>query len=97
MTLIRPLSPQTDRETREFSPHPALADTAKLKSFSVNRTTGRIAYVQAEGSNWWAERVHLLEPAGLLHLPKSGDLSSDVFFSDEDRRMYLDLLRKYSE
>lgn len=32
---------------------------------------------------WSAERVR--PPAALLHLPKSGDASSDVFFSDEGR------------
>ena len=32
---------------------------------------------------WSAERVR--PPAALLHLPKSGDASSDVFFTDEGR------------
>jgi len=31
------------------------------------------------------------------HVTQRGNRRDDVFFSDEDRRMYLDLLRKYSE
>jgi len=58
-----------DRDTHRFSPHEVLGDAASVKNFSVHGSTGRIAYVQAEGSNWWAERVHLLHPTGLLHLP----------------------------
>jgi hypothetical protein len=58
-----------DRDTHRTVPHAALADTPNLKSYAVHPSTGRIAYVQAEGANWWAERVHFLEPPGLVHLP----------------------------
>jgi len=58
-----------DRDKRRFAPHDVLADAASVKSYSVHPSTGRIAYVQAEGSNWWAERVHFLRPVGILHLP----------------------------
>jgi hypothetical protein len=58
-----------DRDTRRFAPHDVLADALNIKCYSVNRSTGRIAYTQAEGSNWWTERVHFLSPPGLLHLP----------------------------
>lgn len=58
-----------DRDTRQLTPHDALAETAKVKSYSVHPVTGRVAYVQAEGTNWWAERVHFLKPPGVLHLP----------------------------
>jgi hypothetical protein len=58
-----------DRATRAFTPHETLADQPNLKSYSVHPQTGRIAYVQAEGTNWWAERVHFLNPPGVLHLP----------------------------
>jgi hypothetical protein len=58
-----------DRDTRTFRPHPELADKAKVKSISHHPTTGRLAYVQAEGENWWAERIHFLSPAGTLHVP----------------------------
>jgi hypothetical protein len=58
-----------DRNTRTFRPHPELADKAKVKSISHHPTSGRLAYVQAEGENWWAERIHFLSPAGTLHVP----------------------------
>jgi hypothetical protein len=58
-----------DRQTRTFRPHPELADKAKVKSISRDPTTGRLAYVQAEGQNWWAERIHFLNPHGTLHVP----------------------------
>lgn len=57
-----------DRDSRRFTPHPHLADKAKVKSISHHPTTGRISYVQAEGENWWAERIHFLKPAGFLHV-----------------------------
>jgi len=57
------------RDTRTIAPHDLLADTPRVKSYSVHPVTGRVAYVQAEGSDWWAERVHFLRPEGVLHLP----------------------------
>jgi hypothetical protein len=58
-----------DRSKGRFVAHDALANAASIKSYSVNPLTGQIAYIQAEGSNWWAERVHFLRPRGMLHLP----------------------------
>ncbi|MBN2288340.1 MAG: hypothetical protein JXQ83_03335 [Candidatus Glassbacteria bacterium] len=58
-----------DRESRRFTPHPDLADQARVKSISLDRSTGRLAWVQAEGDDWWAERVHFLHPGHTLHLP----------------------------
>lgn len=58
-----------DRDSRRFTPHPHLADKAKVKSISHHPADGRIAYVQAEGENWWAERIHFLNPNGILHVP----------------------------
>ena len=57
-----------DRNTRTFAPHPQLADKAKVKSISHHPATGRIAFVQAEGENWWAERIHFLNPPGVHHV-----------------------------
>jgi hypothetical protein len=58
-----------DRDTRRFTPHPQLADKAKVKSITHHPASGRVAYVQAEGENWWAERIHFLNPPGMLHVP----------------------------
>ena len=57
-----------DRDTRTFRPHPELTAKAKVKSISHHRTTRRVAYVQAEGENWWAERIHFLNPHGTHHV-----------------------------
>jgi hypothetical protein len=58
-----------DRGSRRFTPHPELGDRAKVKSISHHPTRPTIAYVQAEGANWWAERIHFLNPRGTLHVP----------------------------
>lgn len=58
-----------DRDTRRFAPHEFLADAADVKSCSVHPITGQVAWVQAEGEEWWASRVHFRNPAGTLHLP----------------------------
>lgn len=57
-----------DRDARTFRPHPELGDKPGVKSIAHHPQTGQIAYVQAEGKNWWAERIHFLRPAGLLHV-----------------------------
>jgi hypothetical protein len=57
-----------DRDARTFRPHPELGDKAKIKSISHHPAGGPLAYVQAE-SSWWAERVHFLNPAVILHVP----------------------------
>ena len=58
-----------DCDKRSFEPHPDLADKARVKSISVDPSTGRLAWVEAEGENWWAERVHFLHPGHTLFLP----------------------------
>lgn len=58
-----------NRDTREFAPHDILADAERVKGYSIHPATGRIAYIQAEGGNWWSEHVHLLRPEATVHLP----------------------------
>jgi len=58
-----------DRERRQFTPHDGLGDRPNIKSYNVHPRTGRIVYVQAEGTNWWAEHLHLQHPDGTLRLP----------------------------
>jgi len=58
-----------DRDKRSVQPHPQLEETGSVKGISINPVTGQLAYVQAEGDNWWAERVHLLQPDSVLYLP----------------------------
>jgi Family of unknown function (DUF6528) len=57
-----------DRDTKTLRPHPELADAKHVKSISYHPATGQIAYVQAEGENWWAERIHFVNPGGFLHM-----------------------------
>lgn len=58
-----------DRERRQFSPHDVLGERADIKSYSIQSRTGRIAYIQAERPNWWAEHLHFQRPDGTLRLP----------------------------
>jgi hypothetical protein len=59
-----------DRERQEFRLHPDLGGKVNVKSFSIDPTTGRVAYIQAEGGNWWTSRIGLLAPAGQIDLPQ---------------------------
>jgi hypothetical protein len=40
-----------------------------VKGISQHPGTDAVAYVQAEGDNWWAERIHLLNQPFTVHLP----------------------------
>lgn len=57
-----------DRDTKRFRPHPQLDDRAHVKSISYHPADSQIAFVQAEGQNWWAERIHFLNPPRTLHV-----------------------------
>jgi len=60
---------QFHRDRRTFTPDPRLGNERGVKCVAVHPDTGRIAYVQAEGGHWWAERIRLLDPDGVLHVP----------------------------
>jgi hypothetical protein len=57
-----------DRDKRSFRLHPQLGETGFVSGLSVNPVTGQIAYVQAEGGNWWAERVRFMNPDKVVEL-----------------------------
>jgi hypothetical protein len=57
-----------DRETRRIAPHDTLGEKPGIKSYAVHPRSGRVAYMQAEGENWWAEHVHFQRPEGTLLL-----------------------------
>lgn len=57
-----------DRDTQGFRPHPLLANRIHVKSL-CHHPDGSVVYVQAEGDHWWAERIHLCRPDGVLHVP----------------------------
>ena len=57
-----------DRDLRRFRRDPWLGGLADVKSVDVHPSTGRIAYVQAEGGRWWSERVRFANPAGELRV-----------------------------
>jgi len=57
-----------DRDKRSFRLHPELREVGRVKSISVNPLTGQVAYVQAEGENWWAERVRFMQPDKVVDL-----------------------------
>jgi len=58
-----------DRDQKKFSFHPELYDKRRVKAVSVHPTTGRVAYVQAEGQNWWAAQIILMKPSEIVPLP----------------------------
>ncbi|MFC1563085.1 DUF6528 family protein [candidate division KSB1 bacterium] len=58
-----------DRDKRSFKLHPDLAEMGKVKCISVNPVTGQLVYVQAEGRNWWTEKLHFLHPDRIIHMP----------------------------
>jgi hypothetical protein len=58
-----------DRDRRQITPHDTLANLAHVKSYAVHPRTGRVVYIQAEGTNWWAEHLHFQRPDGTLRLP----------------------------
>jgi hypothetical protein len=57
-----------DRDTEVFHPHPLLPDHVHVKSL-CHHPDGAVAYVQAEGEHWWAERIHLRHPDRVLCVP----------------------------
>ena len=57
-----------DRDTRRIEPHPTLGGLAHVKSYNVHPGHGRVVYIQAEGTNWWAEHLHFQQPDGTLRL-----------------------------
>jgi len=58
-----------DRESRLFSPNPAFRGMDHVKCVAMRSSGGRIAFVQAESPNWWAERVRFLNPSGEITVP----------------------------
>lgn len=58
-----------DRDTKTVLLHPELAEQAHVKSISQHPVTKQIVYVQAEGENWWAERLHFLNPEETFYFP----------------------------
>jgi Family of unknown function (DUF6528) len=58
-----------DRDTREFTSHPALFNRASVKCITMDPATLRTVWVQAEGGNWWSERLRFLNPTGALVKP----------------------------
>lgn len=58
-----------DRNTQELSTHPELAGRERVKCISQHPRTKQTVYVQAEGENWWAERLQFLHPEDTYHVP----------------------------
>jgi hypothetical protein len=58
-----------DRDSMRFTAHPDLADVPHVKSIDVQPATGRLAYVHAEGGQWWAHHLRFMRPDAVLPLP----------------------------
>ncbi len=57
-----------DRDARRFSPHPLLAERADVKCIAAYPATGQVVWVQAEGKNWWTDKLRFLNPERLVQL-----------------------------
>ena len=51
-----------DLQLNTFTSEPIIKQLALVKSVDVHPVTNRLAYIQAEGGNWWSSRIHFLEP-----------------------------------
>lgn len=58
-----------DRVTHGLEPHDLLPKALDVKGLSLHPETGRLACVRAKAPNWWSDEIHLLNPAGTVHLP----------------------------
>lgn len=58
-----------DRENWNISPHPVLADSADVKSISVNPSSGRLAWTRAEGADWWTAIIRMQNTPATVELP----------------------------
>lgn len=58
-----------DRDARSFLPHPELGGEAAVKCITTNEATGQIVWVQAEGGNWWTDKLRFLRPERVIQLP----------------------------
>jgi len=58
-----------NRDTRQFTKHPLLANTHPVKSISVHPVSERIIYIKSEGSAWWSESLRFLTPSNTMTFP----------------------------
>ena len=59
-----------DIEKGTFSPYVPLEGLHRVKSVSIHPVSKRVAFIQAEGEDWWATRVRFLNPAEDLLMEK---------------------------
>ena len=51
-----------DRDTGEFSKHPQFGGKTDVKSVSLNRATGQIAFTIADRPDWWTSTIRFHNP-----------------------------------
>jgi hypothetical protein len=51
-----------DPERGKFTPHPQFGGMANIKSVSLNRVTGQIAFTQADSPEWWTSKIRFRNP-----------------------------------
>ena len=60
-----------DRNSGRLSTHTnRLAEMANIKCISVSPKTAQTAYIQAEGDDWWATRIRMLDPINTVLMPE---------------------------
>jgi hypothetical protein len=51
-----------DRDKGEFTKHPQFAGMTDVKSVSLNRATGQIAFTLADRPDWWTSKIRFSNP-----------------------------------
>jgi hypothetical protein len=55
-----------DRDKGVFNRHPQFGGMTDVKSVSLNRATGQVAFTVAEKPDWWTSRIRFLNPERIL-------------------------------
>jgi hypothetical protein len=57
------------KDTRDLTPHPTLGAMPHVKSISLHRQSGQLAYVRADEGVWWTFDLRFLSPEGVVQSP----------------------------
>jgi hypothetical protein len=57
-----------DQNTRQFRPHPQLANAGDVKSVSVHPLTGRTFFTQGSSTGWWTDTLSFLAREAKMQL-----------------------------
>lgn len=58
-----------DRKKGTFTKHATLGDVVNVKGIAIHPKSGRVAYTEADGKEWWTATLRLQNPAGKVSFP----------------------------